>query len=283
MAAKFLGQFLLEKGSINRQQLLAALEAQHASNPLLGELAEQHGMLSAVQARRVNERQRAEDRRFGDIAQDMGLLGAEQVAELLDEQKARRKRFGEILVEQGTLTGEQLDAELAAHQLDRDQAVQALALGIAEHPLGDAVTSAINTCTRLFPRILGSQCQFSSLVNAGAPVTSCEVTAHVRISSERPLAIGIGCDQEVMTGIACAFLSITPDQCDPELAVDALGELVNVLMGYVVKDALPDDAGYRASPPDTGVPAAQFLAQGERTLAVTMTSPLGPFVLIVNS
>ena len=39
MAAKFLGQFLLERGTLTPAQLLAALDAQRASNPLLGELA----------------------------------------------------------------------------------------------------------------------------------------------------------------------------------------------------------------------------------------------------
>ena len=83
MAAKFLGQFLLERGTITSPQLLAALDAQRASNPLLGELAVHHGMLSEAQARRINERQRAEDRRFGDIAQDMGLLDGAQLDVLL--------------------------------------------------------------------------------------------------------------------------------------------------------------------------------------------------------
>lgn len=85
-----------------------------------------------------------------------------------------------------------------------------------------------------------------------------------------------------MHAIARAFLSVTPEDCDDELAIDALGELVNVLMGYVIKDVLPDDADYRASPPDTTMPAAMFLKQRERTLAVAMTSQAGPFVLIVN-
>ena len=39
MAAKLLGQFLLERGVISAAQLLAAIEAQRATNPLLGELA----------------------------------------------------------------------------------------------------------------------------------------------------------------------------------------------------------------------------------------------------
>lgn len=281
MAAKFLGQFLLEKGSINKQQLLAALEAQRASNPLLGELAHARGLLTAEQARHVNERQRAEDRRFGDIAVSMGWLDAAQVAELLAAQKAQRKLFGEILVEQGALTAGQLVTELAAHQLDRDDAVDALELGVADHPAGDVLTSAIDICMRLVPRILGGQCQFSSVVESAADATDCDVTTHVRISGQRPLTIGLACDRATAQRIACAFLSITPDDCDEELVVDALGELVNVLMGYVVKDVLPHDAAYRAAPPQAGGSLASLLAQQANTLAVAMNAQAGSFVLVV--
>lgn len=283
MAAKFFGQFLLEKGLINRQQLLAALEAQHASNPVLGELAQNRGWLTPGQARRINERQRAEDLRFGDIAESMGLLEREQVAELLAEQKIRRKLFGEILVEQGSIDRMQLDAALREHQAERADALQALEVGVAGHPLGEAVTSAINTCVRLFPRTLGAPCQVAQVVASAEQLSGCTVTAHVRIASDAPMAIALACDEDTMQRLACAFLSIGPAQCDDALARDALGEVVNVLMGYVVRETVPPDASYRAAPPDFAVPAVNFLRQGERTLAVAMASPLGAFVLIVNN
>ena len=49
MAAKFFGQFLLERGVIDAQQLLRALELQRASNPMLGEIAQAHGLLDALE------------------------------------------------------------------------------------------------------------------------------------------------------------------------------------------------------------------------------------------
>ncbi|MFC4726968.1 chemotaxis protein CheX [Coralloluteibacterium thermophilus] len=281
MAVKFFGQFLLEKGVITPSQLLVALQAQQTSNPVLGELAQQRGLLTAAQAERINARQRAEDRRFGDLAQEMGLLDAAQVDELVAAQKAQRRLFGEILLEQGFLDRAQLDAELAAHAREREDAARALEVGVAGHAAGDLADSAMRTCARLFPRILGGQCQAAGLVGAGA-LPPCDVTAHVRIeAAARPLTIGLACERATMGRIGCAFLSIPPEECDAELALDALGELVNVIMGYVVRDVLPDDAAYRASPPDTGVPAAELVADPERALAIAMTSQLGDFVLVV--
>ena len=225
--------------------------------------------------------QSAEDRRFGDIALEMGWLSEGQLDVLLAAQKKGRKLFGQILVEQGALTAEQLETELAAHRRDLDEANHALALGIAGHSLADVVTSAIRVCNRLFPRLVGSQCQAAGIAHDAA-LDACEVTAHVRITSgSESLLVGVGCSRATMHAMACALLALAPEQCDDELAVDALGELVNVLMGYVVRDTLPDDAVYRAQPPSTQLSAADLAATG-RTLALAMTSQRGDFVLIVG-
>ena len=58
---------------------------------------------------------------------------------------------------------------------------------------------------------------------------------------------------------------------------------MNVLMGYVMRDLLPDDdAGYRALPPHTGVPLARLAADRERSIAVLLETQLGGFVLLLG-
>ena len=67
------------------------------------------------------------------------------------------------------------------------------------------------------------------------------------------------------------------------LALDALGEMVNVLMGYLVRDVMADDdVSYRALPPDMSVPATTLAADRARSLAIGMGSQLGAFVLLVD-
>lgn len=279
MAVKFLGQFLLERGLITPQQLLAATEAQRASNPLLGELAVRQGLLGEAQARRINERQRAEDRRFGDIAMELGLLDAPEVEALLAAQKAGRKLFGQVLLELGVLDAETLEAALAEHRADREAGSQALSSALASHPLGELADAASSLCTRLFPRMLGAPCQAAG-VAAAVDALAWPCTAHVRITGARNLRVGLACDASTMHAMASAFLRIPPERCDTELAVDALGEIVNVLMGYVVRNALPDDADYRATPPDFSRSAALMADEG--VVALQMDSPLGPFLLLVG-
>ena len=281
MAAKFFGQFLLERGLISKEQLLRALEIQRLSNPMLGEIAQARGWLDAAQARAINERQKREDARFGDIAISMGLLSAEQIDALLGQQKALRKLFGEILVEENMLTREQLEAELQAQQADRADALQSLETGMTGHPLTRMVQGSIATCSKLFPRLLKTQCQFANLIESADALDAYPISATVRVSSERPLLIAVACDASTMQAFGGAFLSMPADKCDDELSRDALGELVNVLMGYVVKDNLAEDARYRAAPPDFGTSAPALLKDTSGAVAVAMTSQLGPFALIL--
>jgi CheY-specific phosphatase CheX len=281
MAAKFFGQFLLEKGLLSSDQLLTALDVQRRSNPVLGELAESMGLLSAADLQRISDQQRTEDKRFGDIALALGLLDAAQLEALLAEQNARRKLFGEILVEQGMLTREVVEAELALHQADREQAVQALELGIAEHPLGRAAAAAIDTTCKLFLRVLKMRCQLSSLIADGEPLPAFPVTARIAVSGDRTFSIALACDHDAMFGIARGFLGSAADDCDEELARDALGELLNIVMGYVVKEVLPVDAQYRASPPDFDTSAEAARASDPQALSILLTTSLGPMVLVL--
>ena len=282
MSAKFLGQFLLERGVITAPQLLAAIDAQRASNPLLGELAVRHGLLGEAQARRINQRQRVEDRRFGDIALEMGVLDQAQLDALLEAQKAGRKLLGHVLVEQGVIDAGRLEAELVLHRASQEHARTTLDRVVASHPLGGLATNVIDLCARLFPRMLGSQCQAATVL-APQHLDAWPCVAHVRVEGGHPLDIGLACDLATARALACALLGIAPDRCDDELAIDALGEMVNVLMGYAVRDVLPDgDATYRALPPDTSASAATLAADRERSIAVLMGSQLGDFVLLLG-
>ena len=179
---------------------------------MLGELAQAQGLLSAAQAQEINTRQRREDRRFGDIARELGLLTAAQVDLLLEQQKARRKLFGEILVEQGTLDRATLEAELAAHQADRAEALSALEDRLDGHPLRAMAEGTMATCTRLFPRLLRTQAQFSALL-CRETLEAYPVCAWVRVEAERPLAVALACDMDTAAAFSGAFLSIPSTAC----------------------------------------------------------------------
>ena len=281
MTVRFLGQYLLDRGAITAQQLQAATEAQRASNPLLGELAVREGLLSVEQAQRIHQRQRSDDRRFGDIALDLGLLDAPRLEALLATQQAGRKLLGQVLIEQGALDEASLQAALADQRADQAAASHALATGVAAHALADLANGTIALCGRLFPRLLDSHCQAAALLDPGE-LARYSQAAHVRIEAERPLSIGIACDPDTTHALACAFLRLEPHRCSDSLALDGLGEIASVLVGYLERNVLPDEAQDRALPPETTTPATQLAADPGRSLAVLMNSQLGEFVLLLG-
>ncbi len=283
MAAKFLGQILLEQGMIDRQQLLDALDVQRKSNPKLGELAQSMGMLDYIQAARINDRQRREDKRFGDIAQEMRLLTAAQVDALLAQQKARRRLIGDILVERGVLSRDQLAQALCEQHGDREDAAQSLALGIAGHRAGRVMAPAIDACARLLPRLLGTHCRFSGLVASADDLEGFEVSARVQVRADRVLWLGLAADRATTTAVAAAFLSMPVSECDAALGEDALGELVNVLVGHLAKDLVSDASDHRVLPPQFGPSAAELLAAGPGALAVVLATGLGPLALLASA
>ena len=281
MAVKFLGQYLLEQGLINREQLLQALDIQRQCSPMLGELAVEAGLLDSRQAETINDRQRQEDKRFGDIAMALGWLDAGQIDGLLDLQKSRRKMFGEILIEQGMLSRQQLEQALHEQQAERSVAQQDYQQAVASHAMAREVGLLLDTCDKQFLRILKRRSQFSAVLASPAAEAG-RVTACIEVAASRPLIIGIACDGDTARNIACAFMRIKPERCDDELARDALGELLNVIMGYVIRETLADDESYTPSPPDFEQGLSARTGALSSAISVAMTSELGGFELMIG-
>lgn len=281
MAVKFLGQYLLEQGLLSREQLLEALEAQRQCSPMLGELAVEAGMIDARQAQAINDRQRREDKRFGDIAIELGCLDAAQVERLLALQKSRRKLFGEILIERGMIRPEQLEQALAAQKAERASAEDGFRKALAGHPIEREVGLVIDACNKQFLRILKARSQFAAVLPK-AEAAAGRISACIEIEAGRPLRIGIAADAATTRRIGCAFMRIAPERCDTELAQDALGELLNVVMGYVVRDALAEDESYTPSPPDFETGLEGLTARSAHALVLAMTSELGDYALAVG-
>ena len=108
------------------------------------------------------------------------------------------------------------------------------------------------------------------------------VNASIEIEAGKRLLIGIACDRDTARAIACAFMRIKPERCDDELARDALGELLNVIMGYVMRETLAEDEAYTPSPPDFEISLAARIASCGQALCVGMTSELGSFELMIG-
>ena len=120
MGIKFFGQFLIEQGVVDSDQIRAALKLMDKENRSLGELAEAGGILTAEEAAKVNAQQRYCDLPFGELAVDMGLLSEEQVEYLVGFQDQTRLRIGQALVRLDFLPNERLHQLLVQHECEQD-------------------------------------------------------------------------------------------------------------------------------------------------------------------
>ena len=282
MSSKFFGQFLLERGVINKDQLLKALDTQRESNRMLGEIAVSMDLIDEKQAWGINQKQRIEDKKFGEIAIEMGLLNDEQIEQLLERQKSERKLFGEILVEQGVLDQQSLETELSVHRGERADEVKVLQKGTAKHLLGNIMTSTINNACKLSTRVLKSPCQFSSLVFNQGQLPDVQNICHVCITGSKSFNLGFGCDDDTVMKIGAGFMGIDQSEFDQELARDAFGEFLNTVMGYVLKEVLTSEDSYESSPPAFTRDLNSLYADVQKSIAVKMTSELGDYTVIVS-
>ena len=109
-----LGQFLVDRGLINKAVLYAALSWQNSRKPRFGSLANQLGYLTQDQITEAIRNQQSNEL-LGSVAIRMGLLTTEERDEILQHQAQQHQRLGDFLVTHGYLRQNQLDEALALH------------------------------------------------------------------------------------------------------------------------------------------------------------------------
>jgi hypothetical protein len=108
------GLYLKKKGIISAEQLVAALEAQLATLPRIGQLALEEGILSPRDIFEVLQAQRrSPDVRFGELAIEMRLMTRNELMRLLMIQADRKRPLGDVFVTEGMLGENEIAQEMA--------------------------------------------------------------------------------------------------------------------------------------------------------------------------
>ena len=102
-----LGEYLIEKGVITRENLVNALKEQKKNRIPFGQLALQSGMISPREMFQIlsGQRKRAKDApSFGQLAIELNILSDKDIDTLLKLQSQTTALLGEALVSIGVLT-----------------------------------------------------------------------------------------------------------------------------------------------------------------------------------
>ena len=116
MSSMFFGQYLLEKGAIDRAALLDAIERQRRVNRSLTEVAVSEGLLTQDKADQINTLFRTSNQSIEVICAAEGGLTIGQMERLRKIQRAGWLRIGTALVEGGHLKRDQVEALLETYR-----------------------------------------------------------------------------------------------------------------------------------------------------------------------
>lgn len=115
---QYFGQYLLNKGILQAEQLSEALILERSVRVKLGVLAINTGLMNAAQVEAVHEMQKAKDKKFGELAIDMGYLTLVQLEELLEIQRNGQMSLSQAVVDLGFLDLASLEQALTNYKAE---------------------------------------------------------------------------------------------------------------------------------------------------------------------
>jgi hypothetical protein len=235
MGVKFFGQFLIEQGVVDSDNIRAALTLMDEENRSLGELAEAGGILTSEEAAKVNAQQRYCDIPFGELAVEMGLLSEEQVEYLVGFQDQTRLRIGQALVRLGCLPNGRLLQLLV--QYENEQTV--FRIGNVSLPEGLESNVLAATVLDLLPKMLVRIARIGVRIGNDQPaadVPDHPVRIAVRVTGDVGLMVCLLGDEAFSLVLAGATAGYDESRLEaarqnPVLLADGVGEFLNVLVG----------------------------------------------------
>jgi CheY-specific phosphatase CheX len=288
MYTQLFGHYLLNNGTIDADQLHAALTAMSRIKAKLGAAAIDAGYMTAEQVEEVHEAQHSVDKRFGDIAVEKGFLTEEQVRSLLSRQKNANLVLGQALIDFGFITNKQfedalfdykkrfslIDGESEEERMEREM-VQIL--GINTMPDSDFFAEYILLFIRNLIRFLGDDFSLAG------------------VSKNTTISMNHACKQNITGGVKCkvalggterGFLGIAARYAGENLTdIDGytkacVGELLNLQNGlFAVNESNNKGIELDLSPqesednlmmniPETGIAVTLSFSFGDIKIAV---------------
>lgn len=268
MGVKFFGQFLLERGVLDAQQLLAAIELQHKNNLKFGEYAVAHGYVTAAEVEQIKNLQQTRDIMFGEAAVELGILSAETVATILQKQKNDHLLLGEALLRLGYLDEDTLQRELAVFKAEQAPFRQATVTAPAgAGALGETAATSVDMLAKMLVRVAHLQAKLGELTLEPLAAAAAMTVTRVSLWGKPPLHVTLAIAPAVAAQIATAFFG-NDDAADPELVADACREFINITVGNIVAKLVQAGAEIELSPPSTLTPA-EFRGPGVYGRVVT--------------
>lgn len=290
MVSSIVGDYLIEKGLITKEQFRDLLGEQQKVRVKLGLIAVAEGLMTQEEADKVNQLQTVMDKRFGDIAVEKGYLTDGQVSSLLKKQGNAYLAFAQALENQQLMTVEQLEQymldyrfenNLTASDMDdikSDDVDRILPLFL---PIGsDKYIGAAGTAVRTLMR-----CVNTELYPGKAAVVSAVEADNAAIQKMEGTP-NVVCG---MSGKGDALLyaaSVFGQEDFPEVnedALDAIGELLNCINGLYASAASKEGTSLELLPPEFKAGIKEVSGKEMLALPIYMNGNCLNFLIAIDS
>lgn len=282
---KFFGQYLLEKGILNKDQLIESINYQNSKILKLGEIALDKGFISEKDIAKIHNEQKRTDARFGDLAVNMGLLSQAQLEEIITIQKNNHIYLGEAIAACGHMSIEMVDSELALFK-EEQKSVPPIEVMIKEDvPHKDLVEVSVDLTEKMMRRVGDMISKAGQLRIMTEPVKNLGFAAVLEYKGDITTRYILNLSKDVAHQIAKKTFKKDTLPFDSELLLDTAGEFVNVVCGNVRSKMLELGKKIEILPPTMSTDEQKSfidLLEGEQAIVVPGYTTFGDYEIAVT-
>ncbi|MBR1622322.1 MAG: chemotaxis protein CheX [Pseudobutyrivibrio sp.] len=291
MYTQFLGNYLLQKGLVNQEQLFSAMSRLSQTHIKLGTIAIHEGLMTAKEVDECLYVQTREDKRFGEIAVERGYLTDEQVNELLSKQTPDYILLGQNLVEDDVFSYEELERILFDYKNDTE--LYDLSLDVENQEIIEAIISKFFILAEMpveETNVMYLELMFNSLIRfVGedfSPLTPMVLNEYPvtfgvsqTISSDREFITHIDCDRETAIAFASRYAKEEFVEFD-EYVIAALEDFLNLHNGlFIVNVSNTSSKNIALAPPEITMDGV--IAGANKCVDFPVAYPFGTIHLII--
>lgn len=250
MNVTYFGQYILEKGYINRDQLLEGIKYQKAVNLKIGVLAIDKNYMTSKQVETVLSMQKTYNKPFGELAISEGLLTKEKLEELLSSQHSDKIYLGEALLEKGFISLSQLEAYL--NEYKNEQNIADKEINSAFNNINPKYSLIIKNTVQIFQNIL------LRLIDENGKIAGCfknseklkpkDFMVSQKIFGEKNCIVGMAVTSKTLCYVASKILKREIQNVDA-YAEDGLKEFTNIIVGHLCASLSNEGIVTETSPP----------------------------------
>lgn len=282
---KFFGQYLLEKGILTKDELIASINYQKSKILKLGEIALDRGFISEKNIAKIHNEQKKTDMRFGDLAVDMGIITKEQLEEIITIQKNNHIYLGEAISACGYMTNEQVEAELQSFK-EEQKSVPPIEVMIKEDiPNKELVEVSVDLTEKMMRRVGDMISKAGQLRVETTPLKNLGFVSILEYKGDISSRYILNLSKDVAHQIAKRTFKKDSLPYDDELLSDTASEFVNVVCGNVRSKMLELGKKIDILPPTRFTDnelAAIDLLEGETAIVVPGYTTLGDYEIAIT-